>query len=261
VPDISPAAVAAVAAEAAGKARERWRGELEVWEKEPGHPVSDVDLLVDNFLRAELNRLDPGAAYLSEESIDDASRLGKTRVWVVDPIDGTRDFIRERSGWCVSVALIDDGQPVIGVLEAPARGERWLAAAGQGATRNDKPIAVSGRTQLPGARVPAHNVPKVDSDLVCVDQPNSIALRIAMVAAGEADLLATLRWGHEWDVGAAALIASEAGATVTDALGAPLLFNTHAAEAFGVLVAAPGIHAAAVDRLADRAAAASARPA
>lgn len=82
-----------------------------------------------------------------------------------------------------------------------------------------------------------------------------------MVAAGEADLLATLRWGHEWDVGAAALIASEAGATVTDALGAPLLFNTHAAEAFGVLVAAPGIHAAAVDRLADRAAAASARPA
>ncbi|MBC2778539.1 3'(2'),5'-bisphosphate nucleotidase CysQ [Parasphingopyxis marina] len=253
MPDISPGAVAAVAAEAASKARERWQGELDVWEKEPGHPVSDVDLLVDDFLRAELYRLDPGAGYLSEETIDDGARLGKSRVWVVDPIDGTRDFIRERTGWCVSVALIDGGQPVIGVLEAPARGERWLAAAGQGATRNGKPIAVSGRTQLTGARVPAHHVPKADADLICVDQPNSIALRIAMVAAGEADILATLRWGHEWDVGAAALIASEAGATVTDALGAPLIFNTHAAEAFGVLVTTPGIHAAAVERLRARA--------
>jgi myo-inositol-1(or 4)-monophosphatase len=260
VPEISLDAVAAIAAEAADKARERWQGELKIWEKEPGHQVSDVDLLVDDFLRDELRTLDPDAGYLSEESIDDAARLGKSRVWIVDPIDGTRDFIRGRAGWCVSVALIEDGQPVIGVLEAPARQERWLAAAGQGATRNGLPIGVSGRTELSGARVPAHNVSEKDADLVCVDQPNSIALRIAMVAAGEADLVATLRWGHEWDVGAAALIAREAGAIVTDALGVPLVFNTHAAEAFGVLIATPGVHAAAVDRLADRAIAASARP-
>lgn len=259
MPDVSLDAVAAVAAEAAELARRRWKSELDIWEKSPGHQVSDADLLVDDFLRDRLRALDPDAGYLSEESIDDSARLAKSRVWVVDPIDGTRDFIRERTGWCVSVALVEDGRPVIGVLEAPARHERWLAAEGQGATRNGKPIRVSGRTELSGARVPAHSLSKPDADLVLVDQPNSIALRIAMVAAGEADLLATLRWGHEWDVGAAALIASEAGAVVTDAFGDPLVFNTHAAEAFGVMVTTPGIHAAAVARLRERAEAASVR--
>lgn len=253
MPDVTLDAVAEVAAEAARQAGERWQGELEVWEKSPGNQVSDVDLLVDDLLRERLGELDPEAGYLSEESIDDSARLGKSRLWLVDPIDGTRDFIRERSGWCVSVALVEDGQPVMGILEAPARDERWMAVRGGGATRNGLPIGVSGRTALSGARVPAHTLSLADADLVCVDQPNSIALRIAMVAAGEADLVATLRWGHEWDVGAAALIAQEAGATVTDALGAPLVFNTHAAEAFGVLIATPAIHAAALERIRSRA--------
>ncbi len=252
MPEVTLSKIADIAAEAAEKAAERWQGEIEIWEKSPDHPVSDVDLLVDDFLREQLTALDPDAGYLSEETVDTAARLGKSRVWVVDPIDGTRDFIRERTGWCVSVALVEDGQPIFAVLEAPARNERWLASAGGGATRNGLPIGVSDRTELPGSRIPFANLTK-DSDLVAVDQPNSIALRIAMVAAGEADLVATLRWGHEWDVGAAALIASEAGATVSDALGAPLIFNTHAAEAFGVLITAPGIHAAAVERLREQA--------
>jgi myo-inositol-1(or 4)-monophosphatase len=87
-----------------------------------------------------------------------------------------------------------------------------------------------------------------------VDKPNSIALRVAMVAANEADLLATLRWGYEWDVAAAALIAREAGAAVSDAFGHPLTYTTRDPRAFGVLVSAPAIHQAAVERLADRAA-------
>jgi myo-inositol-1(or 4)-monophosphatase len=92
-----------------------------------------------------------------------------------------------------------------------------------------------------------------DADLIAVPKPNSIALRIALVAAGEADLVATLRWGFEWDIAAAALIAGEAGAIVTGALGQPLAFNTASGEAFGVLASAPGIHAAAVERLRARA--------
>jgi myo-inositol-1(or 4)-monophosphatase len=112
---------------------------------------------------------------------------------------------------------------------------------------------VSGRTSLAGARVPADRIPTNDPDLVPVPRPNSIALRIAMVAAGEADLVATLRWGFEWDIAAAALIAAEAGATVTGALGQPLAFNTASGEAFGVLVATPGIHEAAVERIRERA--------
>ena len=86
-----------------------------------------------------------------------------------------------------------------------------------------------------------------------VDKPNSIALRAAMVASGEADLLATLRWGWEWDIGAAALIAREAGAAVTDAFGRPLNYNKRDPRAFGLLISAPAIHDAAVERLADRA--------
>lgn len=250
MPEVTLAAIADIAAEAAQKAVERWQGELKVWDKEPDHPVSDVDLLVDDFLRERLTELDPDAGYLSEETTDTAARLGKSRVWVVDPIDGTRDFIRERTGWCVSVALVEDGQPIFGVLEAPARGERWMASAGQGATRNGERLAVSGRNDIIGARVPFDPSPNAPADLERIDKPNSIAIRIGLVAAGEADLVATTRWGHEWDVAAAALIVREAGGTITDAYGAPLDFNTHKAEAFGLLATTPAIHDAGLERLA-----------
>jgi myo-inositol-1(or 4)-monophosphatase len=149
--------------------------------------------------------------------------------------------------------LVEDRTPILGVLDAPARGEHWKATRGAGAWRNDLPIGVSGRSDFAGARVPADQLPAIDSDLVMVEKPNSIALRIAMVAAGEADLVATLRWGFEWDIAAAALIAEEAGAMVSGALGQPLAFNTASGEAFGVLVSTPAIHEAALARLRDRA--------
>lgn len=223
------------------------------WEKSPDNFVCEVDLDVDAFLHERLSALLPDSGWLSEETADDLARLSHDRVWVVDPIDGTRDYIRDRPGWAVSVALVERGQPVIGVLAAPARGELWLAQAGGGATRNSVPIAASERTTLPGARVPADDLPRVDRDLVMVHKPNSIALRMAMVAAGEADLLATFRWGADWDIAAATLIAREAGATITDALAKKLRFNTPRGESFGILATAPGIHAAAVERLRSRA--------
>ena len=240
--------VAAIAHEAGRYALERWRTDFRRWEKAPGNPVSEVDLAVDAMLRARLSALLPDAGWLSEETVDDPERLARRRVWVVDPIDGTRDYIRGRAGWCVSVALIEDGVPVIGVLDAPARDECWAATAGGGATRNGVALRASSRTVLAGARMPVDTLPKADRDLVAVARPNSIALRIAMVAADEADLIVTRRWGNEWDIAAAALIASEAGATVTDALGAPLVFNKREPRAFGVLAAAHGLHAAAVVR-------------
>jgi myo-inositol-1(or 4)-monophosphatase len=149
--------------------------------------------------------------------------------------------------------LVEERVPVLGVLDAPARGEHWTAEKGKGAWRNGARLRVAERTELAGARVPADRVPPSDPDLVAVPRPNSIALRIAMVAAGEADLVATLRWGFEWDVAAAALIAAEAGATVSGALGQPLAFNTASGAAFGVLVSTPGIHEAAVERIRERA--------
>ncbi|MFL0355255.1 3'(2'),5'-bisphosphate nucleotidase CysQ [Erythrobacter sp. GH1-10] len=235
----------------------RWPGKghvLESWDKTPGNPVSEADLEVDRFLRRELGHLLPAAGWLSEETIDDKARTGSDLLWLVDPIDGTRDFVRGRAGWAISVALVSAGRPLIGMLLAPARDEEWCAVAGQGATLNGRPLKASIRSQFAGSRVPVDELPSVDSDLVAVEKPNSIALRIAMVADDRADLVATLRWGFEWDIAAATLIAREAGAVVSDAFGKPLDYNKHDPRDFGVLVCAPGIHAEAVARLADRAA-------
>ena len=247
----------AIIREAARIAYDRWPGaghDLHSWDKTPGNPVSEADLEVDRFLRRELGKLLPAAGWLSEETIDDKARMGCDLLWLVDPIDGTRDFVRGRTGWSISVALVNAGKPLIGILAAPARKEEWCAVAGQGATLNDRPLKASTRTEFSGARVPVDHLPKVDSDLVAVEKPNSIALRIAMVADDRADLVATLRWGFEWDIAAATLIAREAGAEVSDAFGNPLAYNKHEPQDFGVLVCAPGIHAAAVERLAERAA-------
>lgn len=255
-PDIPVRAVVAAVADAADHALALWAGgdtRVRQWEKKPGEPVCEADLALDAMLRDSLTAIDPSAGWLSEETADTVHRLDLARVWVVDPIDGTRDYLRGRTGWAVSVALVEHGAVRLGILAAPARNETWIAVAGRGATRNGRRLAAGGRNLLPGARVPADHLPRVDRDLAMVEKPNSIALRMAMVAADEADLVATVRWGNEWDIAAAALIASEAGAEVSDALGQPLLFNRPRPTAFGVLCCAPGIHAAAVDRLSGRA--------
>ena len=178
------------------------------------------------------------------------------RVWVVDPIDGTRDYIRGRPGWAVSVALVEGGRPVLACSMRRRAANSGARRPGRAPGATASGSRGSDRTSFAGARVPTDALPKVDRDLTTVAKPNSIALRIAMVAADEADLLATIRWGNEWDIAAAVLIAEEAGATVTDALGGALRFNSTKGEAFGVIAAAPGIHAAAVDRLRERAEAA-----
>jgi myo-inositol-1(or 4)-monophosphatase len=252
-------ALSAVARAAGALAMTRYRGAFEQWEKAPGNPVSEVDLLIDQFLKEQLKALDPEAGWLSEETADNAERLMKHRLWVVDPIDGTRDFVRGRPGWSVSIALVEGGRVTLAALDAPARDEHWAASLGGGAQRNKMPLRASQRATLFGARVPADALAKSDSDLVIVEKPNSIALRIAMVGADEADLVASLRWGHEWDIAAAALIAAEAGAIVTDAYGGTLRFNSTKAEAFGVLATSAAIHRDAVARLADRAAGLSKR--
>lgn len=253
---IDSARLNAIITEAGRIALGRWPGaghEVEMWEKEPGHPVCAADIEVDTFLKRELGALLPSAGWLSEETADNADRLAHDLVWLVDPIDGTRDFIRGRPGWSISVALVSNGRPLIGMLSAPARDEEWLAVAGQGATLNGTSIKASTRREFTGARVPTDQLAKIDSDLAMVEKPNSIALRMAMVADDRADLVATLRWGYEWDIGAATLIAREAGAMISDAFGKPLAFNKRDPRAFGVVVCAPDIHDGAITRLKDRA--------
>ncbi|RYY41533.1 MAG: 3'(2'),5'-bisphosphate nucleotidase CysQ, partial [Sphingomonadales bacterium] len=101
--------IADIAAEAGRLAIDRWQTDFKRWEKVPGSPVCDVDLEVDALLRQRLTALVPDAGWLSEETVDSADRLNGRRLWVVDPIDGTRDYLRARPGWAVSVALVEDG--------------------------------------------------------------------------------------------------------------------------------------------------------
>ena len=258
IPHFDRDAVIAAVEEAAALAFGHWRDgaapNARVWEKSKGHPVCDADLAVDALLKQRLSAIIPNAGWLSEETADNADRLGQRLIWCVDPIDGTRDYIRGRAGWCVSVALIADGKPMFAIMAAPATKQLWVAAAGQGVRCNEKLLSGSTRMDFSAARVPADDLPKMDSDLVIVEKPNSIAMRMTMVACDRADLVATLRWGNEWDIAAAHLVAQEAGAVVTDALGQPLFYNKPKPLDFGLICCAPGIHDAAVARLAARAA-------
>lgn len=252
-------AVIAVIKEAGELAMTSWREgtkpEARVWEKSKGNPVSDIDMAVDALLKKRLLSILPEAGWLSEETVDDPARLDARLLWLVDPIDGTRDYVHGRSGWCVSVALVADGKPAFAVMAAPAQGKLWVASAGEGVLCNGDPLIGSFRENFAGSRVPADELAKVDADLVTVTKPNSIAMRMTMVACNRADLVATLRWGNEWDIAAAHLVAQEAGAVVSDALGRPILYNKREPLDFGLICCAPGIHEAAVGRLAERAAA------
>jgi myo-inositol-1(or 4)-monophosphatase len=255
VPDYS--AVIAAVQEAAALALRPWRDgavpAAKVWEKSKGDPVSEIDLAVDALLKERFAAILPDAAWLSEETVDDPVRLAAQRVWLVDPIDGTRDYIKGRSGWCVSVALVDNGLPVFAVMAAPAQSKLWVAKAGDGVTCNGERLSASTRKGFAGSRVPTDALSQIDHDLTIVEKPNSIAMRMTMVACDRADLVATLRWGHEWDVAAAHLVAQEAGAVVTNALGQPILYNKPYPKDFGLICSAPDIHTAAVERLAERA--------
>ena len=243
--------VVATAREAGDLAMQDWRAGEKAknsWDKSPGQVVSDADLAVNKFLREKLEALVPEAGWLSEETHIDKSGAGKNLTWVVDPIDGTKDFVKGKPGWCISIGLVENGAPVFGVLNAPAMRELWVAKAGDHTEVNGKALVASMRAQYDGSRIPLDQLPP-DIDLEIVPKPNSIALRMAMVADDRADLVATIRWGHEWDIAAAHVIAAEAGARVTDAFGKSLNYNGTHGQAFGVLCCSRYIHDAAVKRL------------
>lgn len=227
----------------------------EWWEKSPGNPVGIADLEVDAYLKSALLGARPNDGWLSEETADTDARLTKRRVWVVDPIDGTRDFVRGRTGWAVSVALIEDGIVTVAALAAPARQQLFTAASGQGAMCNGVPLCIADLPTLAGVRLPMDaanlSAPFWPSPWPgeVVEKPNSLALRMAKLASGEADAWLEGRTIAEWDVAASALILTEAGGMVTDRHGAPLAFNKPAPVFHGIAAAGAAIHTEVLARL------------
>lgn len=210
------------------------RGRIHQWDKSPDNPVSEADMAVDEFLRTTLMQNRPGYGWLSEETEDQPERLRCGRLWIVDPIDGTKDFLAGGENWGISVALVQDQKPVIAAFYAPVKNAFYFAQRGKGATMNGKPIAVSCNATLDEARMmgdpaafkhtsPFWPVPWPKG--MHTEQANSIALRICQIADGQFDCCVTLRPKNDWDVAAADLILEEAGGLLTTGDQERLLFN------------------------------------
>ncbi|MBV2360126.1 3'(2'),5'-bisphosphate nucleotidase CysQ [Thalassococcus sp. CAU 1522] len=249
------------AAELAGKtARAFVGGALDVRHKEDGAgPVTDADHAVNDVLEAELRGARPDYGWLSEESPDDPARRRAERVFIVDPIDGTRSFIDGSDIWAHALAVAERGRVVAGVVYLPMRGKMYTAALGAGARLNGAPLAVSRTNDADGASVLATR-PNMDPrhwpggmpDLQRSHRP-SLAYRLSLVAEGRYDAMLTFRPAWEWDIAAGTLILTEAGARATDRRGAPLRFNNPVPQTDGVVASNPVLHAALMDRLLGRA--------
>jgi myo-inositol-1(or 4)-monophosphatase len=243
------------AAEAAGViALSHFKGNFETWEKSDDSPVTEADLAIDAMLRAELCAARPDYGWLSEESEGADDRDSRDRVFIVDPIDGTRAFIAGDQGWGTALAVAEHGRVIAGAMYLPARGETFAAALGQGATLNGVPIRASDRTALEGAAALAASA-QLKDDLWPGGAPpverhfrSSLAWRLCLVGQGRFDIMVTLRAAYEWDIAAGSLIATEAGAAVTDGDGAALVFNCHPARAPGVIAAPAALHRALMAR-------------
>jgi len=224
--------------------------------KEDGQgPVTDTDLAIDLFLRERLLEARPDYGWLSEEREDDRARLAHERVFIVDPIDGTRAFIRGDPGFAISLAVAAGGRATAGVIHLPARRTTYAARAGGGATRDGRPIRASARRSPDGARVlgPRNILAaehwKSPPPRLVRHVRSSLAWRMALVAEGAFDAMLTFRPAWEWDIAAGDVICREAGARVTDRQGRPLSFNRPAPRVPGVIAAPPDLHDALLERL------------
>jgi myo-inositol-1(or 4)-monophosphatase len=247
--------LAATMREVGNLALHYFRTDVNAWEKEGGTPVSDADIAVDRHLKQRLGAARPEYGWLSEETEDDTARLARRRVWVVDPIDGTRAFLDGIPHFCHAVALVEDGRPVVAVLYNPATDEFYEAIAGRGARLNGALIHVSDRHEIEGCRMaafgpmfqhPAWREPWPDMQII---QRDSVAYRLALVASGEADAAFGLNTKHDWDLAAADLIVHEAGGLVSSHDGKPLVYNRVNTLQRSFLAAGPAMHAALFARI------------
>lgn len=231
--------------------------DLRSWDKNPGDPVSEADHAVDDHLRELLTVARPDYGWLSEETADDPTRLGRRRVWIVDPIDGTRAFLKGRPEFTVCIALVEEGRPVLGAVFNPARDELFEARLGGGATLNGKPIRATTKATPDGARLLSgrrifdrakwRGVPRsLQFEFI-----NSIAYRMVLVGCGRFDVCLSLDGKSDWDIAAAELIVTEAGGRVSTARGDGFRYNRRSTRHPSVVIAGPALHAFFIDWLKD----------
>lgn len=212
-----------------------------------GHdPVTEADRAIDAVLRQNLLR--DGEGWLSEESVDDLSRLEKSNVWVVDPLDGTREFVKGIPEFCVSIGYVENGRPVAGGIHNPATQETFVGAIDAGVLYNGKPATASPREDLKGAvtlasrsEVKRGEWKPFENGPLEVRPMGSVAYKLALVSAGLADITFTLTPKNEWDVAAGAALVSSAGGFLATLNGSPFRSNNRDPLLSGLIASGPNL--------------------
>jgi myo-inositol-1(or 4)-monophosphatase len=238
-----------------------YQASFSVRDKKPDNPVTDADFAADELLKEKLLSLLPEAGWLSEETVDSPERLAREFVWVVDPLDGTKEFVMGIPEFSVSVALVENGRVTMGVIFNPVTEELYSTQCGQGVYLNGEPVRVSEQRDLQGARVDASRSEvrrgefEPFAQLVDVNIMGSIAYKLARVAAGQADATWSRGPKNEWDICAGALLVQEAGGRCTNLDGEPFTFNRSFPKVNGIVADNGQLHTAVMAALAPHGAA------
>ena len=233
----------------AGRCIQAARRDGGVDRKADDSPVTRADREADAILRSGLLAAHD-AAWLSEETADSPERLSARRIWIVDPLDGTKEFIAGVPEYAVAVALVEDGEPVLGVVHNPVTGETFWAERSAGAFLNGQPIHVAEGNVVLASRSETRRGEFAGFDGWEVRPVGSIQYKLALVAAGRGAVTWSRGPKHEWDVCAAALIVQEAGGVATELAGTPLRYNQARPKVRGILAGAPEAHSRALAELA-----------
>ncbi len=245
----------AAAREAGALARSLLTKPLEVHSKGEMGPVTNIDFAVDALLAERLLSARPEYGWLSEETPDDPERRrGKPRTFMLDPIDGTAALVSKVPQWTISVGLVEGDQAFAGAIYNPMTDEMFTGAIGHGAFLNGRPMQASAAAKIEGARMVAQRSrfsdrrwdkawPKMD-----IIERQSIAYRMALVAAGQGDATILFGWKHDWDIAAGAAIVTAAGGVVSDPWGYALELNQLSPRAPGVVAAGANLHPLLIER-------------
>ncbi|MBL4806654.1 MAG: 3'(2'),5'-bisphosphate nucleotidase CysQ [Rhodobacteraceae bacterium] len=239
------------AALAAGEiAKKFFKADPEIWDKGNNQgPVTEADLAIDRMLKHELLGARPDYGWLSEESEDSSDRLKHDRVFIIDPIDGTRAFIAGENSFSHSLAIAENGKVIAALVHLPIREQTYAAHIGGGATCNGNPIQPSETRNSSGANI-LTTKPSLNPDLWPGGVPDlnrhfrpSLAYRLCLAADGRFDGMITLRDAWEWDIAAGDLIVTEAGGIASDRLGAKPVYNNPHPMLAGMIAAPKPVHA------------------
>ena len=228
--DLSIAKTAAI--EAGGIILNYYKSDYEIKDKGYHNPVTTADNAADTRLKEILTETRPEYGWLSEETVDSHKRLKKERVWIVDPLDGTKEFIEGVPHFVVSVALVENGNPIVGVLYNPVTAETFTAAKGEGAELNGEEIQCATKDNV-GNMVILNSRSETrrglwapyDGTFGELRAIGSVAYKLGLTAAGQADIFASLRPKNEWDICAGNCIINEAGGKLIDLKGNRVVFN------------------------------------